>query len=560
VLDKMIVVNFQSPHVPNLDLLDTPGIESNGPRRERTLQLVEEHIALNKNAIFLAVCGMTYDHSSCNSIDLIAKHNLFARTIGVVTRSDTRESAHKLQAFPAAINKLLREHPQSGGRDLGDRFVFTMCVRDCALCGCMASTDLAVINEYRAHTKLTCCVYVLCAPQNDNRSKPCPEPGRHKQGHTHAHHYERLEHLRTREEAFFTREDEDAGEPLQTLLGPSRCTVPDLITRLTSFVHHDMATSWLPNAITAIHIAIVVAFSKFEVLGLPPAHDSAYTTDPAALQALRSAAVAALDFNLDFKYAFTEQLAEECHTWYQQLFSLAGVGFNQPIENVPHTVATIIGALSVDLERLHVEVRSFTLAKLFKPLTDDNSAFKLGRFPALIDALRPVLEVKLDCALKEARGTAQTIIVSLSGPWSPFLKLTKHQDELPCCPFNVDITVDKEAVATSVLCRYTAAVSRFLDLIASPSASGTAAVMPELLAVINNTVPADWLEECAQQRAELIQRLEYLVHAREAVVRVWRPGQEQLKRVLREQLLREAEREPSVTGEEEGKGAEERVA
>lgn len=124
----MIVIDFQAPHVPNLDLLDTPGIESNGPRRELTLKLVEKQIALHKNAIFLAVCPMTHEPASCNSIDLIAKHDLFDRTIGVITRADRAETHAQLRAFPGRINELLRALPLPDGqcKDMGSRFVYTM--------------------------------------------------------------------------------------------------------------------------------------------------------------------------------------------------------------------------------------------------------------------------------------------------------------------------------------------------------------------------------------------------------------------------------------------------
>lgn len=61
----------------------------------------------------------------------------------------------------------------------------------------------------------------------------------------------------------------------------------------------------------------------------------------------------------------------------------------------------------------------------------------------------------------------------------------------------------------------------------------TLCAAPEVLAVINAS-PAHWLEERAQQLAALIQRLKYLINARNAIIRVWGVGQPKVDAVLLE--------------------------
>ena len=86
---------------------------------------------------------MTYDPAACNIIDLIAQHGLFKRTIGVVTRSDGHHGL-ELKAFRDKINNLLRLHPESNGKDLGERFVFTMYVRVGVMWPCLGFWSCAV--------------------------------------------------------------------------------------------------------------------------------------------------------------------------------------------------------------------------------------------------------------------------------------------------------------------------------------------------------------------------------------------------------------------------------
>lgn len=136
MLDKMIEINFSSPHLPNLELLDTPGIKGSGAGRDSTLKLLDEQIALHEKAIFLAVFPMSHDATSCSSVDIVADHGthgLFDRSIGVITRSDRAEfGTEELGKFPERLNKLLKGKSKAGkskaGKDLGDRFIFTTCV------------------------------------------------------------------------------------------------------------------------------------------------------------------------------------------------------------------------------------------------------------------------------------------------------------------------------------------------------------------------------------------------------------------------------------------------
>ena len=86
-------------------------------------------------------------------------------------------------------------------------------------------------------------------------------------------------------------------------------------------VETDMATSWLPRVTETITTAIFNATREFKDMGLPPAHDIAYTSNADALQALRMAATTALKkpaFSLPSaiaRTAWTAKPAAATRTW-----------------------------------------------------------------------------------------------------------------------------------------------------------------------------------------------------------------------------------------------------
>lgn len=82
-LDKTIVVNIQSPHLPTLDIVDLPGIVAACSREEiaadvpaKTKHLVEEYIKSHPEAMYLAFleAGSRFSCAAC--MEMVQKFNI----------------------------------------------------------------------------------------------------------------------------------------------------------------------------------------------------------------------------------------------------------------------------------------------------------------------------------------------------------------------------------------------------------------------------------------------------------------------------------------------------
>ncbi len=115
--DCIIILTIQSPHVPTIDLIDMPGFVSTPDAlRNNTRQLVESHIQSHgKYSLFLTVVRATVAPNTSFAMEIVQKHKLQDRTIGVFSMCDrAMDDPESSEEFL----ERLQHHPESGAVEL----------------------------------------------------------------------------------------------------------------------------------------------------------------------------------------------------------------------------------------------------------------------------------------------------------------------------------------------------------------------------------------------------------------------------------------------------------
>jgi hypothetical protein len=110
-MDKMIVLHVHSPDVPSIDMLDLPGLKAAPGSRDapdmpkRVKELARMQIERFKdNAVFLLTIEATMKSEMSHGMELITKHDLQSRTIGVFTKCDLLGRI-PMQKLPARLQR-----------------------------------------------------------------------------------------------------------------------------------------------------------------------------------------------------------------------------------------------------------------------------------------------------------------------------------------------------------------------------------------------------------------------------------------------------------------------
>jgi len=109
ISDKEIKVTIQVPYCPNLDVLDLPGLVNN-PKdvREATRALADSVIAAESDhSIFLMVVKSLSNASQSLAPSLVTEHELFHKTLGVLTHLDRFESDDEDQTTEEALRHMM---------------------------------------------------------------------------------------------------------------------------------------------------------------------------------------------------------------------------------------------------------------------------------------------------------------------------------------------------------------------------------------------------------------------------------------------------------------------
>lgn len=88
--DRAMILHVSSPYVPNLDLVDLPGLEQSSPELAMAGEELVAHYIQSRGprSIFLAVVTASSNPTASRVMALLQRHGLQERSIGVLTMCD----------------------------------------------------------------------------------------------------------------------------------------------------------------------------------------------------------------------------------------------------------------------------------------------------------------------------------------------------------------------------------------------------------------------------------------------------------------------------------------
>ena len=98
---RIIILHIQSPDVPQLDLVDMPGLVTvPEDMHKQTTELVKSHLnQYSSNSLYLAIVKSTVSPNLSNALKLLQDANVFSKTFGVFTFCDDmgKRTVHQLR-------------------------------------------------------------------------------------------------------------------------------------------------------------------------------------------------------------------------------------------------------------------------------------------------------------------------------------------------------------------------------------------------------------------------------------------------------------------------------
>ena len=239
-LDKTVVIELRGKDLPNLDLLDLPGIKQEARKGESdsvvtdTQKLVEDTIdKLKGMAIFLAIrdarSDLLHDVSAANTIKIVKDKNIGANTIGVLTKCDKMDEDDI-------------DHEQRG-------VVYKLDQKDAV------ELKFPLLNMYIA---------------TSNRP---PKGGPKETSHRNKPNKKRVSLSLNDLKAFAETEEKwfiDNG--LSELVGDKRATTNVLVEKVSERYMEFVEKTWLPKTISKLCAKFQEYIKQNEKLGLPSTH------------------------------------------------------------------------------------------------------------------------------------------------------------------------------------------------------------------------------------------------------------------------------------------------
>lgn len=111
-ITRVIRVHVQHPDVPNLDVIDLPGVVTSPPETAQlTRELVSNYIAENKDrSVFMGIVDAPAAPNTSSAMQILGSEGVLDKTIGVITMCD-------FAAAPQQKKKVLKRLAQASGSD-----------------------------------------------------------------------------------------------------------------------------------------------------------------------------------------------------------------------------------------------------------------------------------------------------------------------------------------------------------------------------------------------------------------------------------------------------------
>lgn len=321
VVDKFIEIEIHSPDMPDLDLVDTPGIRAAANNNNQSL--IESILArYNKECqpIYLFACPFLTDPSTMASIASLQRLGLQKRSVAVVTKADMLNESD----FSDYISRLAHELDLGPDQGMLKNSIFTV----------------------------------------SKGSKDAPN----------MLHHERLKVMAAREMEWFSNNGH------QDELG-SKVGVSALITKLSELIRSDLKDSWLPKAVVSIQEGIWQQYDKFVSLGMPPTHGEA-TNDSATIKYLRAPTIVRVNQLIDQSPSLLSLFASGPLAKLQTriISHSSSTRLAIPAETLGAWISNLKTEFTQWIDEALDAAPAFFADELDCRLASDESALKLGRF------------------------------------------------------------------------------------------------------------------------------------------------------------------------------------
>jgi len=449
---KMLILHITGPQCPDLDMVDLPGLVSTHVRgepenmRAMTADLVESYVRENNaNSLYLVAVPATSAPNQSLAFEVVQKMGLHDRSIGVFTKSDKCDL-----------------------RDESD--------------GLGGLTDLRtkVYQQARDTVPLEQWGYVC------TMNKP--------QDLTQKNNYQALINQSNEEVQFFN----DKG--MNDLLGSSMAGCKALLTRVSIMFHDYLRSTWAPSTIILLRGEVCDYRAKERVLGFPRADsflqpgqppesgiDARITQAELMEMAIERAHVLLQEVSSHTMDSLTIETMERLHS---RILSTSCEVSGQPSEVLGHQLS-----LKQDISGYITEavdaIEELVVTQITSTMYNDNTDFKLGRFPDFIEEISRIFETQLAPWKSKTEAALMSYVnMAFQSPLSnPHfrLKYTFSRDYHNVMSTNVEMDFDAEALASTVIHTVILRCSIFLT---------------ETISVgdIGHFQKINWIEKCAADR------------------------------------------------------------
>jgi WD40 repeat protein len=462
--DRVIIVRFEGPLVPSIDLVDMPGlVQAPAALAEQTLSLVKNQIAKHGDySMYLVVVTGGEDVSNSPAMRVVQDGGLHAQTLGVFTMCDElTPGSRKVNVLRRALQQEQEGADKNPGSDLRYGWVATSC-------------------------------------------EPCDG-----------------ESSRARLKRQTEKEKELCEVLLPDAMRAGRATCGAVVTRVGEMYLQYVRETWAPTTLLRFKTEMAKVEADDAALGVP-----AFGPDSDRTTARKLAVSEARRITESIYSTITQECCREVvEPLRQRVFEAivprlekvvvgdVGARWEAERSNVKQicidTATAWVNTWKEKLRRALAGDDEHGVVGSKRPRAGTGSGFRLDRFPAFVDAVvGQAVELLGTCKAMVLADVDECVAAfyATASPWASYeLRLTER-------PATVDVARDGAALAG----RVAMAFARF----APPGLTAlTEALEPAAAGV------EDWAEACAEERMELLDRKQKLQRAREGIMELLQLGQ-----------------------------------
>lgn len=444
--NTMLRVLISSPHVGNIDLVDTPGLlgSSHQPASVQTVHHIVQHqIKRSPHALFLVVLPGNQSTNDSLALRLIAESKLQGKAMAVITRAD------------------------------------------------LCDTDMFGNPTHYEHL-----VDMLGQLEKDHGLKYGGAVVSNRDVPLRTNHYERLHEL-ARNEAEFFAADEPVFEELRTA---NQLSMTAVVGRISTMFHEYVRDTWIPLTLMALEDEKTALYDEDVGMGLPRAHEVGLSGP--VLEGIKKPAGKALKTRLR---EGREELRQEWVAWLRELHEELVITSAPPEADAIANVFAFRPWVERQAERLREEVTNVvTLQVAMLPgrlsqkarawLDSEDSTFRLGRFADLLDKVEArALRLLEDATPVVLRQLEDRIASHFADPALSWLSARFFP---PYSSQQVEVAWDGHRLADLII----------QDLVMS-SMGGVVDSLHERLCALSDYPDVTWQEACAPRRTTVLESL-----------------------------------------------------